>query len=217
MIRRLTILRRTALALATSAALLLAWTASASASHWLLDGRGQPIHLGGLGHTPTIGLENNAANPYVRTAYYRALLAWNTPGWLGIIEMPTGSGTHVQAVDGYWGSTGWAGQAAWFQLNSSGVVVPGYDANGHTHHWETRLNMTYLDMPHLNNQEYFDAVACHEVGHAVAAVGEQTGTDASCMAVGYGAPYDSWRTDARYRNPSAHDRDHVAYLWGTLH
>jgi hypothetical protein len=210
-------LRRAALTLCAALALLLATATAAGASHWLLDGRGQPIHLGGVGHAPTIGLENDATNPYVRTAFYRALLAWQTPGHLGIIEMPTGSGTHVRAVDGYWGSTGWAGQAAWFYLSSSGVVVPGYDADGHTHHWEARLNMTYLDMAHLNNQEYFDAVACHEVGHSVAAVGEQTGADASCMAVGYSAPWDSWRTDARYRNPSAHDRDHVAYLWSTLH
>jgi len=212
--RRLTP-RTVAIAIAAAVTLLVS-ASSAQAGHWWLDSYGQPVHLGGLGHTPTLGVENNATNPNVRLAIYRAMLAWQTPGYLGIIEMPTGSGTHVRAADGYWGSTGWVGLASPYYYNGANVL-PGIDGNGHTHHFDVSMNMTYLGMSHLNNQQYYDAVACHELGHSVAALDDQTGTDPSCMAVGYGQRDYAWETDARFRNPSPHDRDHVAYLWATLH
>ena len=71
-------------------------------------------------------------------------------------------------------------------------------------------NLTYLAAdPAYNTWQYRQAVACQEVGHGLGILHQGPG----CMGVGYGtSPYADGS-----RQPSAHDHEHVSWLYCGLH
>jgi hypothetical protein len=195
--------RAVRLAIATVARFAVG-AACATASHWNLAGS-NIVHIN-AGHHPSLGFNNGAnENADVQLRFEQARAAWNTSPYLTIYN----GGTDVRAWDGWYGAVNWAGLA----------TAGGWDGT-HAVYMDVIANLTYMSSPYpTTSWQYKAAVTCHEVGHAVAGVGEQTGPDQSCMAVGYSAPANppSWDSNAAYRTPSQHDRDHVGHLWHNLH
>lgn len=200
--------RATTIAVLASALAALA-AAPANADHWwwAQPYTGAIIHLQG-GHHPGFGFYNGAdQDAEVRTRLEYARGAWNYAPYMTIGNVGSPGSAHVRAWDDYYGYTTWSG-LTWAST---------WDGN-HTAYFDVYMNLSYMSSPYPTAWQYKQAVACHELGHALAGVTDQTVNDPSCMAVGYGAsPYNAYMTDQRYRLPSAHDRGHQLSLWDSFH
>jgi hypothetical protein len=181
---------------------------TAAAGHWWFAAGGNVVHLAG-GHNPGFGFWNGAdEDGEVRTRFEFSRGHWNTSPYLTIGNVADPALAQVRAHDGFYGGTGWAGLA----------TAQGWDGVQHAAYFDVQANLTYMQSPGWTNTwQYKQAVTCHEIGHAVAGITDQTGADQSCMGVGYYAVNGEWNNNGNYRVPSAHDREHIAHLWNTLH
>lgn len=184
--------------------LLLALPATASAGHWWMWGP-NIFHMHAP-RNPSFSYYNWAdenADMNLRCEYARGFWSANPNIDIYNISGPPAA-AQITCEDGFWGQTGWLGLASY--------EGPTDFNTGHYQKMHALNNLSYLGTngTGYNRWEWRQAVACQEVGHGFGMLHLGPG----CMGVSYQVP-DPYSSAARV--PSAHDNEHVSWLYGGLH
>lgn len=196
--------RRLLLLVCITAVAATGLAAPAMGGHWFVNRHGAWAHV----HTRVMWVFRE----FDESHDYRVRFDWARGEWNDTtdIDLPvTGghAGSQIHAIDGHWGWNNIAGLALvgdghqaddWTMVGNELEIFNDSDPWGHYGHAHLLFNLTYQHQT-TDPGGWRQTVSCHEIGHVM---GIHHG-GGGCMESGVFAPH-----------PSAHDREHVNWLYG---
>ena len=200
--------RTSALALVVATGVGLGAPTAAEADHWWWwNNTTHVVHLN-RGHTPELTMRNRSVGA-AWTPLEHARNEWAARSWAINLTNWDSPYADLTAWDGNW-CTPWSGLATPV-TNAGGSGTVYFDGHAHADWMSVQINTCSNSYASGANYNGTRAVACQEIGHAVGGMMHQ---GPGCMGLGY---FNFNPNDPPQRWPSAHDVDHVDWLWSGWH